>query len=80
MLFLSGGFISQDSLIPFRVLALEQSLKDKPLKAKSLEFPLSKGHMGCRGCKLDPESAVRNSGASDSLVYRSRPRMAFIRA
>lgn len=44
MLFLSCGFISQDNLIPCRVLAWEQSLKDKPLKAKSLEFRHSKGH------------------------------------
>lgn len=45
MLFLSCGFISQDNLIPCRMLAWAQSLKDKPLKAKSLEFRHSKGHI-----------------------------------
>lgn len=45
MLFLSCGFISQDNLIPCRMLAWAQSLKDKPLKAKSLEFRHSKGHV-----------------------------------
>lgn len=45
MLFLSCGFIPPDNFIPFRVLAWEGSLKAKPLKAKSLEFKQSKGHI-----------------------------------
>ena len=64
MLFSSCGFISLDNLIPFRVLAWEQSLKDKPLDAKSLESTHSKGTFGSQGYEFDPESTV---GVLDSL-------------
>lgn len=45
MLFLFCGFISQDNLIPFRLLAGNRVLRVKPLKAKSLEFTRSQGYI-----------------------------------
>lgn len=45
MLFLSCGFLSQDNLIPFRLLAGNRVLRVKPLKAKSLEFTHSQGYI-----------------------------------
>ena len=69
MLFSSCGFISLDNLIPFRVLAWEQSLKDKPLDAKSLESTHSKGHIWIPGVWIWSREHSRSVGQPPCIIH-----------